>query len=233
MNCDEWAKNEINIAIKRELNGKDPKEWDYGAECYKSAYRAYESLMNDGHSGCSIGFTKCILNRLIDGKPLTPIEDIPEIWIEKGIGEYEKNNGIIASYQCARMSSLFKDVYSDGTVKYNDVSRVICCSDFDSSQYHYGYVTNLMNELEPISLPYSGDLKIKVICHQFKYNELLNSDWDTECISKAFIYKNGELIKSIDIHIYRATDSDDEEMHEIDSDEYNRRFLSVLNKKGE
>ena len=36
--------------------------------------------MRDGHSGFSIQITKSILNRLIDGKCLTPIEDTPDIW---------------------------------------------------------------------------------------------------------------------------------------------------------
>lgn len=36
--------------------------------------------MEDGHSGMSIGITKNILNRLIAGKPLTPIVDTEDIW---------------------------------------------------------------------------------------------------------------------------------------------------------
>lgn len=66
----EWAKNEIAIASKRERGDKPEGEWDYGCACYDSALRAFESLLGDGHSGMSIGFTKNILNRLIDGKPL-------------------------------------------------------------------------------------------------------------------------------------------------------------------
>lgn len=76
----EWAKNEVAIASKRERGNKPEGEWDYGCACYDSAMRAFESLLGDGHSGMSIGFTKNILNRLIDGKPLTPIEDTEEVW---------------------------------------------------------------------------------------------------------------------------------------------------------
>ena len=81
----EWAKNEIAIASKRERGDKPEGEWDYGCACYDSALRAFESLLGDGHSGMSIGFTKNILNRLIDGKPLTPIEDTEEAWGEPRI----------------------------------------------------------------------------------------------------------------------------------------------------
>ena len=84
MSMSEWAKKEVEIACKMENpnieldeNGM-PKEFDYGCSCYGSALKAFKSLCEDGHSGMSIGFTKQILNRLIDGKPLTPIEDAEE-----------------------------------------------------------------------------------------------------------------------------------------------------------
>ena len=73
MTMTNWAKREVEIACARERRDKNPDEWDYGCACYKSAYKAYQCVMGDGHSGMSIGFTQNILNRLIDGKPLTPI----------------------------------------------------------------------------------------------------------------------------------------------------------------
>ena len=82
MNMEDWAKNEIEIACKHERGDKNPKEFDYGCACYESACKAFQSLMEDGHSRTSIGFTKAILNRLIDGKPLTPIEDTPDILLQ-------------------------------------------------------------------------------------------------------------------------------------------------------
>ena len=79
MDMKSWAEKEIEIACAREkANAEDSDEWNYGVACYQSALKAFNSLCEDGHSGMSIGFTKNILNRLIDGKPLTPIEDIPE-----------------------------------------------------------------------------------------------------------------------------------------------------------
>ena len=77
---DDWAKNEIEIACKHERNDKSPEEFEYWRACYESAYKAFQSLMEDSHSGMSISLTKAILNRLIDGKPLTPIEDTQDIW---------------------------------------------------------------------------------------------------------------------------------------------------------
>ena len=76
----EWAEREVQIACKRENPDRKEGEWDYGCACYDSALKAFNSLMEDGHSGMSIEFTKQILNRLIDGKPLTPIEDTEDVW---------------------------------------------------------------------------------------------------------------------------------------------------------
>ena len=114
-----WAEKEIEIACKRERSfWCKNDDWDYGCACYESALKAYKSLMEDGHSGFSIGMTKHILNSLIDGKPLTPIEDTPDVWSD--ISDISGLNGEVVNYQCKRMSSLFKYVYADGTVEYKD-----------------------------------------------------------------------------------------------------------------
>ena len=147
----EWAKREIEIACKRERGEKDPNEWNYGVACYESALKAFESLMEDGHSGMSIGFTKAILNRLIDGKPLTPIEDTPDIWSDITCRQDD-----YTTYQCERMSSLFKYVYNDGTVNYSDVDRFRCFNkDNPNSGLYNGFITRLLDAQFPISMPYS------------------------------------------------------------------------------
>ena len=88
--------------------------------CYDSALKAFNSLLEDCHSGMSMSITRGILNRLIDGKPLTPIEDTEDIWTDI----YTDKGGIVM-YQCTRMNSLFKDVYPDGTVKYKDTDQFV------------------------------------------------------------------------------------------------------------
>ena len=111
-----WAEREVEIACKHEAPDRKPGEWDYGCACYESALKAFRSLCEDGHSGFSISMTKFILNRLIEGKPLTSIEDTEDAWSD--ISDRSGLRGEIANYQCRRMSSLFKYVYADGSVKY-------------------------------------------------------------------------------------------------------------------
>ena len=142
---EKWAEEEIRLACK--------KADDYGRACYKSAMRAYKSLMKDGHSGASIRLTRRILNRLIDVKPLTEIEDIPEVWND--ISMWKSEEGIVEQYQCKRMSSLFKDIYDDGTVKFTDVNRVSCIDiDCPIISWHCRLGDNIVDELFPIEMPY-------------------------------------------------------------------------------
>ena len=47
-------------------------------------------LLDDEHSGLSIQITKMILDKLIDGKALTPIEDVPESWNYVGCYDEEE-----------------------------------------------------------------------------------------------------------------------------------------------
>lgn len=172
----DWAKKEVEIACAREkaLSTEDG-DWDYGCGCYKSALKAFESLCEDGHSGYSIGITKEILVRLIEGKPLTPIEDTPDVW--SGIID-RRNDGSI-HYQCGRMSALFKDVSADGTVKYSDIDRVIC---FDVNNpnltYTNGFVRKIIDEMYPITMPYMPGKPFYVAREDF-LTDPKNGDFDT------------------------------------------------------
>ena len=178
MSIMEWAKREVEIACNREKKC-DSEDYDmefyYGCACYRSALKAFESLCEDGHSGYSIRVTKSILDRLIDGKPLTPIEDTHDIWNVCSFGE----EGVL-NYQCKRMSSLFKDVYEDGHVEYHDTNRIICINRYDhSNQYHNGFVSKIVNEMFPIKMPYIPlNRPIRVYCEEL-LTDSKNGDFDS------------------------------------------------------
>lgn len=130
----DWAKREVELACKKENPNRKDGEFDYGCACYESALKAFESLMQDEHSGYSIMVTKNILNRLIAHKPLTPIVDTEDVW-NKTINRQE---GCI-SYQCKRIPSLFKDVYNNGVIKYDDINRIIMTCD-GKTFFHSGFI---------------------------------------------------------------------------------------------
>lgn len=149
MSMSEWARKEVEIACKKENSERKDGEWDYGCACYESALKAYELLMQDGHSGMSFGFTRNILKRLLDEMPLTPIEDTPDVW-----SEVVAIVGNKTEYQCKRKSSLFKTVNNEtGEITYNDVDRVICIDKYGNG-YTSGFITRQINKLYPITMPY-------------------------------------------------------------------------------
>lgn len=175
-NMELWAENEVALACKHEAPKRKDGEWDYGCACYESALKAFKSLCKDGHSGMSIGFTKTILNRMIDRKPLMPIEDTEDAWNLCTLDD----DGSIKQYQCKRMSSLFKYVAEDGTVTYSDVDRYCCINnDNHNASYHCGLVDRVMNELYPIRMPYIPfDKSFKVYTEDF-LTDSKNGSFDT------------------------------------------------------
>lgn len=173
----DWAKREVNLAKEIEKQGLKDGEFDYGGACYDSALKAFESLTQDGHSGFSIKLAKNILNRLIDGRPLTPIEDTDDVWNE--ITRYNPERGY-SNYQCKRMSSLFKRVYSDGRIEYSDIDSYYAVNiNNPDIAYHSNLVGGIVEELYPIKMPYIPPNKpVKVYCEQSLFS-IENGDFDT------------------------------------------------------
>ena len=176
MSMHEYAKREIEIAKRLEAKDVGEGEFDYAGACYDSALKAFKSLTEDGHSGFSIGLTQTILNRLIDGKPLTPIEDTDDIWNEVSYDDKQK----YTTYQCARMSSLFKEIYEDGSVRYNDINRFIYVDINNQSTYHSHLVSDIVEDMYPIEFPYEPlSTPIQVYCEDFLVDPA-NGDYDTK-----------------------------------------------------
>lgn len=131
--------------------------------------------------------TQNILSRLLDEQPLTAIEDTDDIWERCSCPEENPK-----MYQCKRMSSLFKEVYADGTVKYDDIDRSYCVSIHNPNcTYSFGLVKRIINQMFPITMPYMPGKPIKVYCEDF-LTDKKNGDFDTVGIFYAWKTKNGE-----------------------------------------
>lgn len=194
-----WAAKEVELACEKE---KEDSE-DYGVACYESALRAYQSLCRDGHSGFSIQITKSILNRLVDGKCLTPIEDTPDIWNDV-TGECNWKEGY-QKYQCKRMSSLFKEIAPDGTVAYSDVERV-CGVDINSpgTAFTNGFITRLVDKLFPITMPYLPSVKKFRVFREDFLVDPKNGDQDT----MALLWIETPDGKKVELNRYFKEDGD-------------------------
>lgn len=226
-----WAEKEIEIACKRENPDKKEGEWDYGCACYESALKAFKSLLEDEHSGLSISITKNILNRLLDGKPLTPIEDTDDIWNLVHIDKYYK----YTKYQCSRMSSLFKYVYRDGHIEYHDNYRVIAY-DINNPDltYHVGLANKLVDEMYPITMPYIPYDESFRVCVETFLTDKKHGDFDT----RAILYLTKPDYERVEINRYfRQPESDIEEKYahngwvEISKEEYEERKYRRIDKE--
>lgn len=222
MSMRDWAKREIELACKRENPDRKDGEFDYGCACYESALKAFESLLEDGHSGFSIKMTQAIFNRLIDGQPLTPIEDTEDVW-----NYCWKNDKDQMVYQCKRMSSLFKYVHTDGTVTYSDNDYCYCIDIHNPNiTYSSGLVRRIIEDMFPIKMPYMPGKPIKVYCEDFLTDEK-NGDFDTVGVFYALKEENGEQ-KRIEINrFFREPYKNEKETFygwtEISREEYDAR----------
>ena len=217
----DWAEREVAIACEKENPNKKDGEFDYGCACYESALKAFKSLCNDGHSGFSIKMAQEILNRLINGQPLTPIEDTDDVW--NLIDDREDG---YRSYQCKRIYSLFKDVYTDGTVEYSDIERSYCVNiNNPNDTYSSGLVRRIIDKMFPITMPYMPGAPIKVYCDDF-LTDKKNGDFDTVGVFYALKTENGKQ-ERIEINRFYRAPKDNEECSwvEISKEEYMQRKL--------
>jgi hypothetical protein len=217
-----WAENECRIACKKENPDYDfdSNEFDYGCSCYKSALKAYNSLMDDEQSGMSFSFTKNILIKLLNKTPLTPITEYD--FKSEPITGNKLTNDDKKIYQCYRRSSLFKEVDKDGNIKYNDINRVTC---IDITEPKVGYYSKdielFVNEIFPIKFPYIPDGVYTVYTNTFLTDES-NGDFDTLAILYIITPKN----ERINIDRYYKYDNDIEE--EISEIEYINRLRKKI-----
>lgn len=174
----EWARREVELACEKENPNRKEGEWDYGCACYESALKAYECLINDGHSGYSFGVTKHILNRLMDHIPLTSLEDRDEDWIkDESLSPSDKE---YESYQHVRRGSLWKYVYPDGKVEFRDYDRARSVNnDSPNSLWCSGLTTKIVHELYPIKFPYMPQKEPYILYEEEYLTDPKNGDFDT------------------------------------------------------
>ena len=227
MSMYEWAEQECRLACKKENPNFDfdSDDFDYGCSCYKSALKAYKSLLEDEHSGMSFSFTRDILDRLMRGEPLTPITDED---FESGSLIYDADDlasmGLKSEIQCPRMSSLFRKETIDGEVTYHDLDRAYCIDMEKPSDTFSSNIDKIVNELFPIKMPYLPEKgKYKVYVQTF-LTDKKNGDFDT----RGVIYLITPDGKRIDINRYYT--EKEGKMVEISKDEYDKLLERRLDK---
>lgn len=225
MSMKEWAEEECKIACKRENPDWDGKSFDYGCSCYQSALKAYKSLCDDGHSDFSFSLTKNILIRLMNNLPLTPIEDTPDMWNE--ITFQDKDETV--TYQCKRMSGLFKRVHKDGTVAYSALRYYYQEITNPEDTYTSG-VGNIIDEIFPITMPYYPSTeKYKIVVDTF-LAEGFEGD-KTDFNTRAILYVITPEKERVEVNRYYG--EKDGHFVEITKSEYDERLKARKTKDGD
>ena len=227
MSTYEWAEQECRLACKKENPNFDfdSNDFDYGCSCYKSALKAYKSLVEDEHSGASFSFTRDILERLMRHEPLTPITDDDFKGRDSICSDVSlASRGLKSEIQCPRMSSLFREETIDGEVTYNDLNRA-CCIDIENpSNVFSSGIDRVVDELFPIKMPYfpeKGNYKVYV---QTFLTDKKNGDFDT----RGVIYLTTPDGKRIDVNRYYTEKAG--KMVEISKDEYDELLEKRIDK---
>lgn len=217
----EWAEREIELKEK-----SIPKDEINNA--YKNALQAYcntiEIFQKDpNYFYLSIG----VLQELLFGECLTPIEDNDEDWIlVRGI-DGKKENKLI--YKSKRKKGLEKhvtcyDSENNITTTYFDFQRAICFDVNTEASYTGGIGFKVLNEMFPITMPYEPDTnKIIIYTENFKYYNDSNGDADTFGVLY-FKMPNGELKK---VYRFFKNDPKTNNIIEIDKAEYFARKEKV------
>ena len=224
MKMTDWAENECRIACKKENPNYDfdSKIFDSGCSCYKSALKAYRGLLEDGQSGASFYFTKNILIRLMNGHPLTTIQDEDffngSTDVPLSPSEYLKERGLKSDIQCPRMSGLFREETLDGKITYHDTGRAVCINVNNPSDTFSSADSGIVDELFPITMPYRPNSKqYEVYCQSFLVDRR-NGDFDT----KAILYVKTPDGEKIDVNQYWT--ERDGKMVSITKEEYDALY---------
>lgn len=108
MSLVEHAKRELNLA------GLDRPDADYDGMIAASVLALMELFASQGHSGYSARLTLDVFNRLASFKPLTPVTNDPDEWMDV----CDKTPDHEACWQNKRHSSCFSN---DGGKTYYDI----------------------------------------------------------------------------------------------------------------
>lgn len=151
---DDQVKLKLN-EVTGDYEFENPGDKNYDSVCYlvalNAAIKAANLQMDNGVTGFQHSCIVSIINTLINGRLLEPIEDRDAEWTElRDFGEAG-----VTEYQAKRYPALFKTVRPDGTVKYNDVDRFAARDGKDGPCWS-GRFANIVGEKAhgPITLPY-------------------------------------------------------------------------------
>ena len=220
----EWARREVDLA-KAWLNDEDLEAKETMSEEYEAAYRCYCNFLDELEKLKDVRIIKTVFTQLLHEENLSPIVDSEDDWtlVEGFDPAVGCDNPGWSIYQCKRRSSLFKKVvYGRKTgevdeITFRDIDRAVCI-DINKPDFMYtgGMGSLVLDEMIPITLPYSPCGKIRIFTEDFKYHEKYEGDLDTVGVLY-FRMPDGTMKK---VKRYFKEDHKSKQMVEITQSEY-------------
>ena len=169
---DAWLENEIELRKEDKTRTADEKDDD--ALYFNDCIKAYKSVMGIVDSSDSAEYVKNLLVRLIDRKPLTPIEN--------NTGDWAFLVEDPRYFQHKRYGSLLKKLNgATGKYTYFDVDKYDVV-DFKTNEKVYGAfvrdIIEYLSEKDPITFPYMPPTyNIKVYITKLEDREIYIHGW--------------------------------------------------------
>lgn len=147
----EWAKREIDILKENLFKGYDENS-DEEKHNFENKIRVLDSCydfvskIRSCDNDLMASLAKNIVVRLLETKPLTPVGDTEDEWLQ--IAPYK--------YVDERLPGFFKkiDKMNTDNVTYHHNDRVICHNIETNEFYGFGLVNRVIDEMFPIVVPY-------------------------------------------------------------------------------
>ena len=230
----EWARREVDLA-KTWLNDEDPEEKETMSEEYEAAYRSYCNFLDELEKLKDSRIIKTAFTQLLHEENLSPIVDSEDDWtlVEGFDPAADNDNPGWTIYQCKRRSSLFKKVtYGRKTgevddlkaITLRDIDRAVCIDiNKPDCMYTGGMGPLVLDEMMPITLPYSPCGKTRIFTEDFKYHEEYEGDMDTVGVLY-FRMPDGTMKE---VKRYFKEDHESKQMVEITQSEYLSRKKRV------
>lgn len=146
----DWAEREVEIVLNNlKKSIKESDDFKYSKSIYVDALSVYKCIIKQVHSGYSFYAMRCILEKLMNEIPLSPINGEDDEWEPAPM----QREGVKV-FQNIRRYSLFKEVSEDGNINYTDTDRVVCVNIDTSEKLLFGDTVNLIDKMFPITMPY-------------------------------------------------------------------------------
>lgn len=120
------------------------------------------------------------LKKLAEGRPIKPIEDLPEKWVK--ITDWHEYH--------SDYPNLTRRVYSHGTVEYSDASRALKLTTTNGIIWHSKLVSKIVDKYIPIQFPYVAST-VYVVCTDYHDPSVNNSDFEYVYVHCLFALSNG------------------------------------------